>query len=116
MISEPLLLALLKFRDDRDWRQFHTLRTLSASILLEAAELVEITQWTRDEELGDVVRDKRKQIEQEVADITILLSYLVHDLGIDLEKAIAEKIDLNASKYPVAKSRGSAKKYDELGD
>ena len=116
MISEPLLLALLKFRDDRDWRQFHTLRTLSASILLEAAELVEITQWTRDEDLGGVVRDKRKQIEQEVADITILLSYLVHDLGIDLERAVAEKIDLNASKYPVAKSRGSAKKYDELGD
>lgn len=114
MISPQLLQALLEFRDERDWRQFHTFRTLATSIVLEAAELAEITQWTRDEDIPAVLRERRERIEHEVADIAILLSYLVHDLGIDLEKAVAAKLAVNAGKYPVAKSRGSIKKYDEL--
>lgn len=114
MINRSLLQALLNFRDAREWKQFHTLRTLSTSLVLEAAELAEITQWTPDDKIADVVKEKRQQIEQEIADIAILLSYLIHDLGIDLDKAVAAKIELNARKYPVEKSRGSAKKYDEL--
>ena len=114
MISPILMEALLQFRDERDWKQFHTFRTLSTSIVLEAAELAEISQWTRDEDLDATVRERRERVEHEVADIAILLSYLVHDLGIDLEQAVQAKLEINAGKYPVAKSKGSIRKYNEL--
>lgn len=114
MISQAVLQQILDFRRDRDWEQFHNLRTLATSIVLEAAELAEITQWARDGELADVVADKREKIEEEVADIAILLSYLIQDLKIDLDKAVRQKVEHNARKYPVAQSKGSAKKYDEL--
>ena len=82
MLSEALIEELLAFRRERDWEQFHNLRTLSTSIVLEAAELAEITQWAKDSELGEVMEEKRRRIEEEVADIAILLSYLLHDAGI----------------------------------
>ena len=102
MLSEELRQRLLDFREERDWSQFHNLRTLSTSIVLEAAELAEHTQWVRDVELDEVVRRRKPRIEQEIADIVILLTYLVTDLDIDVEKAVAEKVRLNAEKYPVA--------------
>jgi NTP pyrophosphatase (non-canonical NTP hydrolase) len=114
MLSESLRQRLLDFRSDRDWEQFHNLRTLSTSIMLEAAELAEVTQWTRDMELTDVASNRRTQIEHEVADIFILLTYLVNDLGIDVEAVVERKIKLNAEKYPVDRAKGTARKYDEL--
>ena len=102
------------FRDDRDWRQFHNRRTLSTSIVLEAAELAEHSQWARDNELDADVRDRRPQIEHEVADIVILLTYLAEDLGIDVERAVREKLEFNAKRYPVERAKGSARKYDQL--
>lgn len=114
MVSDKLLQRLLDFRTERDWEQFHNLRTLSTSIVLEAAELAEHTQWTRDSEIAEVVQARRSLIEQEVADLVILLSYLVHDLEIDVEKVVAQKLESNASRYPVDKAKGSARKYDEL--
>lgn len=114
MISPTLMESLLQFRDEREWKQFHTFRTLATSIVLEAAELAEISQWTRDEDLAATIQERRERIEHEVADIAILLSYLVHDLGIDLEQAVRAKLEVNAGKYPVAKSRGSIRKYNEL--
>jgi dCTP diphosphatase len=114
MISEALRQRLLHFRAERDWEQFHNLRTLSTSIVLEAAELLEHTQWIRDSELDEVVHSRRPLIEQEIADIVILLTYLVNDLEIDLEKIVEEKLRSNALKYPVDRAKGSAKKYDEL--
>lgn len=114
MLSQDLVRQILQFRDERDWKQFHNLRTLSTSIVLEAAELAEHTQWVRDAELDEVARARRPKIEQEVADIAILMTYLVTDLGIDLEQAVAEKLASNAQRYPVERAKGSAKKYDEL--
>src|SRR5690606_8894112 len=113
-ISPETLRRLLTFRSERDWEKFHNLRTLSTSIVLEAAELAEITQWAGDATLAEIVEERRADIANEIADITILLSYLVHDLGIDLEEAVAQKIELNAERYPVEKAKGSAKKYDQL--
>ena len=115
MLSQKLRQRLLDFRNERDWAQFHNLRTLSTSIVLEAAELAEHTQWVRDADLDEAVRTRKTRIEQEVADIVILLTYLVADLGIDVEKAVEEKIRINAEKYPVDRAKGSARKYDELG-
>jgi NTP pyrophosphatase (non-canonical NTP hydrolase) len=114
MLSEALYQKILKFRIDRDWEQFHTLRTLSTSLVLETAELAEITQWAKDSELDEVARLRRPEIEHEVADIVILLTYLIHDLGIDVEQAVAAKLEFNAARYPVDRARGSAKKYDNL--
>lgn len=114
MLNDNLRRDILKFREDRDWRQFHNLRTLSTSIVLEAAELAEHTQWARDSEIDSVVDERRQQIEQEVADIVILLTYLAEDLGIDVERAVQEKLEFNAKRYPVELAKGSARKYDKL--
>lgn len=114
MISQELTDELLSFRRERDWEQFHNLRTLSTSIVLEAAELAEITQWIPDSEINATSAEKRGRIEEEVADIAILLSYLIHDQEIDLEAAVRRKLQSNGTKYPVHRSKGSAKKYDEL--
>ncbi|MDR0183827.1 nucleotide pyrophosphohydrolase [Lysobacter arvi] len=114
MLSENLRRDILKFREERDWSQFHNLRTLSTSIVLEAAELAEHTQWARDSELAAVVAERKPMIEQEVADIVILLTYLAEDLGIDVEHAVDEKLKFNAKRYPVELAKGSARKYDQL--
>lgn len=114
MISRPLMAKLLAFRVERDWEQFHNLRTLSTSIALEAAELAEFTQWARDAEISDIARQRKPEITQEIADIAILLSYLAHDLNIDLEEAVAEKLEINGQRYPVGKSKGTSKKYNRL--
>ena len=114
MISPPLLGKLLAFRSERDWEQFHNLRTLSTSIALEAAELAEFTQWASDAEISEIARARRDEISQEIADVAILLTYLAHDLGIDIDQAVAEKIQINAERYPVGKAKGTARKYDRL--
>jgi NTP pyrophosphatase (non-canonical NTP hydrolase) len=114
MVSRALMEKLLAFRAERDWEQFHNLRTLSTSIALEAAELAEFTQWARDGEIAEIAREKRAGIVHEIADIVILLSYLAHDLDIDLDQAVAAKLEVNARRYPVSKAKGSAKKYDQL--
>jgi NTP pyrophosphatase (non-canonical NTP hydrolase) len=114
MLSQELRQRLLDFRNERDWSQFHNLRTLSTSIVLEAAELAEHTQWVRDADLDEVAKGRKPRIEQEVADIVILLTYLVTDLDIDVEKAVEEKLQVNAQKYPVERAKGSSRKYDEL--
>lgn len=114
MISTSLMEKLLVFRAEREWEQFHNLRTLSTSIALEAAELAEFTQWAKDAEIAGIARERHAEIAHEIADIAILLSYLAHDLGIDVEKAVAEKVEFNARRYPVEKAKGSARKYDRL--
>src|SRR5437016_5341410 len=100
MISEDTLRRLLAFRTERDWQQFHTPKNIAASIVIEAAELLEIFQWTAEAELAETVRKKRPHIEQEVADIAMYLAFLVHDLGIDLDAACQSKLDINERNYP----------------
>lgn len=114
MLSEQLRRKILDFRAERDWKQFHNLRTLSTSIVLEAAELAEHTQWSKDADLDEVGRTRKPKIEHEIADIVILLTYLVTDLGIDVERAVEEKLQFNAERYPIERAKGSAKKYDEF--
>jgi len=114
MLSDQLLQDLLAFRKERDWEQFHNLRTLSTSIALEAAELMEHTQWTNDADLPAIAAERREAIAEEIADIAILLTYLAHDLRVDLQTAVRQKLVKNAAKYPVEKARGVATKYDRL--
>jgi len=114
MLPPHLLEALLEFRRERDWEQFHTPRSLSAALCVEAAELLDHFRWARDGEDRTIVEKHRAAIEAEVADISILLSYLVHDLGISLDEVVSRKLEVNRSKYPVEKAKGTARKYDQL--
>jgi dCTP diphosphatase len=114
MLNPILLEDLLAFRRERDWEQFHDPRNLAAALAIEAAELQEIFLWAKDVELNSRVDERKVAIEQEVADVAILLSYLCNDLNIDIDAAVRKKMEINRLKYSVEKSRGSSKKYDEL--
>lgn len=107
---------LLQFRDDRNWRQFHTLKNLIISLNLESAELLELTQWKTDDELAALKSDARfnEQLRDECADVLLYLLLVAEEGGIDLLQAAQEKIRKNALRYPVEHSYGSAKKYTEL--
>jgi len=112
--ARTVIEKLLEFRKERDWKQFHTPKNLAISISIEAAELMSIFQWTKDNEMEERVKEKYADIKDEIADIYIYLSLLAHDLGIDLEEAAREKIKVNAKRYPVSKAKGNARKYTEL--
>jgi len=110
--------ALLKFRDERNWAQFHTLRNLIVSLNLEAAELLELTQWKNDKEIAALPGDPEahESLRDECADVLLYLLLIADKAGIDLEHAARAKLEKNAEKYPVAKSYGSSRKYTQLED
>ncbi len=110
---QSLTAAQLHFRDERNWKQFHTLKNLIISLNLEAAELLELTQWKTDDELARLKSDGnfRQQLSDECADVLLYLVLVAEDAGIDLLQAAQEKIRKNARKYPVDRAYGSAQKY-----
>ena len=109
---DRLLIEILRFRSERDWKKFHTPRNLAISISLEAAELLENFQWQIGEEpITPVIKEGASK---EIADIFIYLLSMSHDLGIDLIEAATKKLEESHARYPVEKSRGSSKKYTEL--
>lgn len=114
MLSQTLLEVILDFRQARDWGQFHSARNLAAAISVEAAELLESFIWASDEQVQEIVSSRRAEITEEIADLAILLTYLAHDLSIDIDVAVRKKIQVNTAKYPVEKARGSNKKYSDL--
>ena len=108
--------ALLQFRDERNWAQFHTLRNLIVSLNLEASEMLELTQWKSDAEMAGLLDDEktREALRDECADVLLYLLLIADRAGIDLEAAAHAKLEKNAAKYPVDKAFGSSKKYNEL--
>lgn len=112
-----LTAALLDFRDARDWRQFHSLRNLITSLNLEAAELLELTQWKSDAEVEALPLEAKtaEALGDECADILLYLLLIADQAGIDLLEAAQAKLVKNAAKYPVDKAYGSRAKYTELG-
>ena len=111
-----LTAELLAFRDARDWRQFHSLRNLIVSLNLEAAELLELTQWKNDAEVETLPADSvsAEALRDECADVLLYLLLIADKAGIDLLAAGREKLLKNAEKYPVDKAFGSRAKYTEL--
>ena len=105
---------VLRHRDERHWAQFHTPKELAISLCVESAELLSLMQWKTDQQLQQVVRDKRPMIQDELADVLHSVLLLASDLGIDLGEALEQKLVKDAAKYPVDKSRGRNAKYDEL--
>jgi NTP pyrophosphatase (non-canonical NTP hydrolase) len=102
---------LVNFRNERDWEQFHDAKNLAVAISIEAAELNELFLWKTVEECDEVDREK---IKDEVADIMVYALLLSEKYGFDVKEIIRNKMAKNAAKYPVDKSRGNAKKYNEL--
>ena len=103
-----------KFRDDRDWMQFHDPKNMAVSIMLEASELLEHFQWKTTEEVEKYAKQNYVEIKDEIADIALYLFELVDNLGINLIDAMEEKIKKNEIKYPVEKARGRHTKYNKL--
>ena len=114
MLTPQLVSAVLEFRKARDWEQFHSARNLATALSVEASELLEHFVWTNDLQESQIVKERRSAIAEEIADLAILLTYLTHDLSIDLEAVVSAKIQANALKYPIEKARGSNKKYTDL--
>jgi len=112
-----LVAAVRRFRDDRDWSQFHTPKNLAAATAIEAAELQEPFLWKTDAEVDQDLADaaKRAGVADEIADVVMFAMLLADRLGIDLAEAIAAKLAANEAKYPVKLARGNARKYTELG-
>lgn len=110
-MTQETIDQVLKFRDDRDWKQFHNPKDLAISISLEAAELLEIFQWSAE----DVVcKDKMDKIREELADVVNYCILMADTCGLDLDEIVREKIKRNNEKYPVEKAFGSKEKYTEL--
>lgn len=100
--------ALIDFRNERDWEQFHNSKDLALAISIEAGELLEAFLWKRHE---DANVDK---IKEELADVIAYSLLLAEKYNLDIKEIVLDKIKRNAEKYPVEKSKGTAKKYNEL--
>ncbi len=108
MIDKSTVEKILKFRDDRDWKQFHNSKDLALALSIEASELLEIFLWKKDEDF-----DKDK-LEEELADVLMYGLLLANKNNIDINDIILKKLQRNNEKYPVEKAKGKSNKYDDL--
>jgi NTP pyrophosphatase (non-canonical NTP hydrolase) len=108
---ENLTRALVAFRDEREWAQFHDSKNLAAAIAIEAAEVNELFLWKNGDEAEAVDLNRLKE---ELADVMAYVLLLADKHGISMHEAVLEKIAKNAVKYPVEKAKGVATKYTEL--
>jgi NTP pyrophosphatase (non-canonical NTP hydrolase) len=106
--SQEIIKALLQFRNERDWEQFHNPKDLALAINIEAAELLELFLWKKSEE-ADI-----EKIKEELADVLAYTFLLAEKYNLDIKEIVLEKIKKNAEKYPVDKAKGIATKYNEL--
>lgn len=115
MTLEKITEKIRRFRDERDWAQFHNPKDMAMALSIEASELMEQFLWKNQEEVAARCVEKREEIEDEVADVAIYLVELADILGIDLFQAMERKMEKNAAKYPADRVRGSSLKYNEYG-
>lgn len=108
---EDLQNQIVEFRDARNWKQFHNPKDIAISITLEAAELLEVFQWSGTDVTVDNKIDK---VREELADVIIYCGLMANDLGLDIAEIVRDKLEKNKSKYPIEKAYDSAKKYTEF--
>ena len=111
MIDSDVISKILRFRDNRNWKQFHNPKDLAISISLEAAELLENFQWSGTD-LN--VPAKTEKVAEELADVLIYCTLMADAMGLDITEIVSDKLKKNSEKYSVDKSFGSSKKYTEL--
>ncbi len=108
---------LRKFRDERDWKQFHDPKNLTEAISVEVGELLELFLWNNKKEIIERLKsDERfkEEVKKEFADVIIFCLNFANSTDIDISKAVKEKIQENERKYPVEKAKGNATKYNKL--
>ena len=110
-MTKETINQVLKFRDDRNWKQFHNPKDLALSITLEAAELLEVFQWSA---YDTECEDRMDKIKEELADVLCYCILMADRCGLDMDEIVQAKMKRNGEKYPVEKAKDSAKKYDEL--
>lgn len=103
--------SILAFQKEREWKQFHLPKNLAISLSVEAGEVLEIFQWTKNNGLPI---GKKRELALELADVYYYLLLLAHETNIDINKAFKEKTLINRKKYPIHKAKGTSKKYTEL--
>lgn len=110
-MTQETINQILKFRDDRDWKQFHNPKDLAISISLEASELLEVFQWSAEDISCENKMDK---IREELADVINYCVLMADVCGLNIDEIVQEKIKRNNEKYPVEKAKGSKEKYNRL--
>lgn len=105
---KEIIEALIKFRNERDWEQFHNPKDLAVALNIEAGELMENFLWKSHEEA-----DKEK-VKEELADVLAYAFLLAEKYDFNVKEIVMEKIKINGEKYPVESAKGTAKKYNEL--
>ena len=110
-MTEETIKQILKVRDDRDWKQFHNPTDLAISISLEAAELLEVFQWSGTDVSNE---GKQEKIKEELADVLNYCVLMADACGLDIDEIVQEKIKVNNEKYPVSKAKGKKEKYNKL--
>ncbi len=102
---------VVKFVDDRDWQQFHNPKDLAVSLTLESAEVLEHFQWKSPDEIKLHLKNNKREVSQELADVLYWVLLMSHYFEIDLKKAFGDKMDQNERKYPKDKASGRHDKY-----
>ena len=105
-VMEELKEKIIEFQQERDWKKFHTPENLAKSISIEAAELLEHFQWNKEYNKDEVV--------DELADVLNYCILMADALNVDVKEIVLNKIEKNAIKYPIIKSKGKSKKYNKL--
>jgi NTP pyrophosphatase (non-canonical NTP hydrolase) len=110
-MKQETINQILKFRDDRDWKQFHNPKDLAISLSLEAAELLEVFQWSGSD---TGIEGKEAKVREELADVINYCVLMADACNLDIDEIVQEKIKVNNAKYPVDKAKGKSDKYTEL--
>lgn len=110
-MTDETIKQILQFRDDRNWKQFHNPKDLAISISLEAAELLEIFQWS-GEDVNCI--EKTDKIKEELADVMNYCVLMADACGLDIDEIVQDKMKRNHEKYPVELAKDSKEKYDQL--
>lgn len=103
-----------KFRDERDWKQFHNPKDSAIALLSEATEVLDLFKWRNSKELEMYAKEKKKEIGDELSDVLYWVLLMAHDLKIDLPKAFEKKLKENEKKYPIKKVKGKHTKYNKI--
>jgi NTP pyrophosphatase (non-canonical NTP hydrolase) len=111
---KKLTQKIIKLRDARDWGKFNNPKDCAISLALEAAEVLEHFQWKNPAEIKRYIRTSKHHVGEELADVLYWVLLMSNDLGIDIAKALDEKLKITAKKYPVEKAKGNHLKYNKL--
>lgn len=103
-----------KFCEDRNWDQFHNIKDLALALSIEVSELLELFRWKNPQEVEEVLKNKKEDVKDEVADVLYFLLRIAQMNNIDLSDSLNRKMEKNEKRYSIDKFKGSNKKYNEL--